>query len=175
MTCKLSSTIFQRNHIASLYILSLSPSVPYLVTFALLAALTLPYCRSPSLSLSSPETCLTDVGLSLTASHSSNHMSPSVFLPVHHCLLPHLCIKYQALWKQRVAECHAGVWVHLVVLKGISPRLMTLLALSLCKMEQLVKQGEAVMEEVLIFPWCKSTMGVFEYCIKACWLWHTHT
>lgn len=41
--------------------------------------------------------------------------------------------------------------------------------LSLCKPEQLVKQGEAVMEKLLIFPRCKSTMGAFEYCIKACW------
>lgn len=41
--------------------------------------------------------------------------------------------------------------------------------LTLCKPEQLVKQGEAVMEKLLIFPRCKSTMGAFEYCIKACW------
>lgn len=41
--------------------------------------------------------------------------------------------------------------------------------LTLCKPEQLAKQGEAVMEKLLIFPRCKSTMKAFEYCIKACW------
>lgn len=45
----------------------------------------------------------------LTALHSASGTSTSSFPTVHHCLLPHLCIKYQALWKGRVAEYDAGV------------------------------------------------------------------
>lgn len=81
--------------------------------------------------------------------------------PVHHCLLWHLCIKYQGLWQGRVRVCSLG---------RIGEKLSALSSvLTLHKPEQSGKQGEAVMEKLLIFPRCKSTMGVFEYCIKTCW------
>lgn len=107
-------------------------------------------------------------GSVLTALHSANCTSSPAFPPVHHCWLPRT---YALNIKPCVAgkPCRVG-WVHLAVPTGISPCLMISLALSLCKLEQLVKQREAVIEEDSVFPWCKSTTGAFEYCIIAHWL-----
>lgn len=115
-------------------------------------------------SIPSHGSCLTDTGSFLTALHSTSGTSTRTFPPsVTACrgtyaLNIKLCSgeeSQSAFTRQDRREAFRVWWLSSV--------------LTLCKPEQLVKQGEAVMEKLLIFPRCKSTMGAFEYCIKACW------
>lgn len=115
-----------RSRLHNYFSLPVSPSLSHLRT-SLRSFLALsPFSLHPSPSLSSWDVSHSR-GSVLTPLHSASGTSASTFPPVHHCLPPQLCIKYQAPWKgSRGMGCRglSSLGSSEGNLKGISPRLM---------------------------------------------------